>query len=127
MADVVTDFGRQHIAGLLGKTIASPTNYFGNVGTAAGTAATGDTTLFTEVGSARITTATSVVTTGAPASNTARNTFTYTATGTLSVTNAGVAGTVTNAAATVIQKSDFTSIPLQNTDSIAFTFDDRIL
>lgn len=127
MADVITDTGRQHIAGLLAKTITSPANYFGNVGSLVATALVTDTTLGTEVATARITTVTSIQTTGSPTNNTARNTFTYTATANQNVTNAGIATTVTSGAATVIQKSDFTLIPLQNTDSIAFTFDDRIL
>lgn len=125
MADVITDLGRQHIAGLLAKTIASPAGYFGNVGTGAGTAAIGQTGLFTEVGTARIATTLSVQTTGSPASNTARNVFTYTATGATSVTNAGVFTASTGA--TLIQQSDHASIPLLATDSIAYTFDDRVV
>lgn len=127
MADVYTDFGRQHIAGLLGKTIVSPGTYNGNVGTGAGTAGTGDTTLFVEVVSARVPSVESVVTVGSPANNTAQNVFTYTATSTLTVTNAGIGISATSGTADIIQKSDFTGIPLLATDSVEATFRCRIL
>lgn len=127
MADVITDFGRQHIAGLLGKTIASPATYRGNVGIGAGTSAVTDTTLFNEVASARVDSVESVVTVGSPANNTAQNVFTYTATAGTNVTNAGIGTSATSGTADIIQKSDFTTIPLQNTDSIEFTFRCRIV
>ncbi len=121
MADVITNIGRADSAGLASNTVTPPANYFGNVGTGAGTAAVADTTLFTEVGSARITCTTTRVTTTV-ANDTAQYAFTYTASGSISITNAGIAPTNVNGAANIIQKSDHATVPLLNLDSIAYTF-----
>lgn len=122
MADVVTKAGKAQAAGYLSNTVAQVTTYYGNVGTGAGTASVDDTTLFTEVGSARIAiTPTRVTTTNA--NDTARYQFTYVATGTVNVTNAGYF--TASAAGVLMQKSDHATIPLLATDSIAYTFDDK--
>lgn len=121
MADVVTNTGRAHIAGLLSNTVAEPANYFGNPGTAAGTAAVADTTLFTEVGTTRVTATTTRVTTTIT-NDTSQNVFTYTATGTVTVTNAGIGTNSTSGAANIIQKSDHAGIPLLSGDSVQYTF-----
>lgn len=119
MADIVSTVGRAQAAGYLSNVVAPPANYFGNVGTGAGTAAIGDTTLFTEAGSARITATLSRITTTL-LDDTARYQFTYTATGGINVTNAGyfTAATV----GVLMQKSDHATIPLLATDSIAYSF-----
>lgn len=127
MADVITDFGRQHAAGLLSNTVSPPANYFGNVGTGAGTATVGDTTLFSEVGTTRITCTTTRVTIGTPANNTVQHVFTYTATGAVAVTNAGVGTTNVSGAANIIQKSDHGTVSLLVNDTIQYTFQNRQL
>lgn len=119
MADVVANAGRAHIAGLLSKTVTSPANYFGNVGTGAGTAAVADTTLFTEVGTARITTTQTRVTTTVT-NDTSQNVFTFTSGSTQTITNAGVFDALT--VGNLVQKSDHAGVPLLNLDSITYTF-----
>lgn len=119
MADVVTNVGRAQAAGYLSNTVTQVTTYFGNVGTGAGTAAVGDTTLFTETGSARISITPTRVTT-AFTNDTAQYVFTYTATGSISVTNAGYFTASTGGV--LMQKSDHATIPLLSGDSIQYTF-----
>lgn len=119
MADVITNGGRAQAAGYLSNTVTQIVTYYGNVGTGAGTAAVADTTLFTEVGSARIAITPTRVTTTV-ANDTAQYLFTYTATGSVAVTNAGYFTATT--AGVLMQKSDFSSIPLLSGDSIQFTF-----
>ena len=48
MADVLTNTGRAHIAGLLALAVSAPASYYIGWGTGAGTAAVADTALFTE-------------------------------------------------------------------------------
>lgn len=119
MADIFSNVGRGYVGGILSGVVTQVTSFFGNVGTGAGTSAVTDTTLFTEVGTARIgTTNTNPTTT--LTGDTAQYVFTYTATGAITVTNAGVF--TASSGGTLLNKSDFTGIPLQNTDSIQFTF-----
>lgn len=122
MADVITNVGRAQAAGYLSNTVTQITTYFGNVGTGAGTAAVGDTTLFAETGTARISITPTRVT-RAFTNDTAQYVFTYTATTNISVTNAGYFTASTGGV--LMQKSDFATIPLQNTDSIEFTFQNQ--
>lgn len=122
MADVITTVGRAQAAGYLSNTVTQIVTYYGNVGTGAGTAAVGDTTLFTETGTARIAiTPTRVTVTNT--NDTAQYQFTYTATGSINVTNAGYFTAST--AATLMQKSDHATIPLLANDSIAYTFQNK--
>lgn len=122
MADVITDVGRAQAAGYLSNTVTQVTTYYGNVGTGAGTAAVGDTTLFTEVGSARLSITPTRVTTTVT-NDTAQYQFTYSATGSVSVTNAGYFTASTGG--TLMQKSDHASIPLLSGDSIIYTFKNK--
>lgn len=119
MADVITNSGRAQAAGYLSNTVTQLSLYYGNVGMGAGTAAVADTTLFTEVGSARIS-ITPTRTTTSVANDTAQYVFTYTATGSVSVTNAGYFTATT--AGLLMQKSDHATIPLLSGDSIQYTF-----
>lgn len=118
MADVVTNAGRAHIAGLLSNTVAPPADYFIAWGTGAGTAAVADTTLFTEV-DARVSSVESRVTTTIT-NDTAQFVATLTAAAARSITNAGV--WTASTAGTLIQKSDHASVPLLANDSIQYTF-----
>lgn len=119
MADVITTTGRAQAAGYLSAVVALVSTYYGNVGTGAGTAAVGDTTLFSEVASARIPITPTRVTT-AQNNDTAQYVFTYTATDGVNVTNAGVF--TASAAGVLMQKSDHATIPLLAGDSIQYTF-----
>lgn len=122
MADVVTNVGRAQAAGYLSNTVTQITTYHGNVGTGAGTAAVGDTSLFAETGTARIPITPTRVT-RAFTNDTAQYVFTYTATGNISVTNAGYFTAPTGGV--LMQKSDHATIPLQATDSIEYTFQNQ--
>ena len=119
MADVITNAGRAQAAGYLSNTVTQVTTYYGNVGTAAGTAAVGDTTLFTETGTARIAITPTRVTTSF-SNDTAQYVFTYTAAGSINVTNAGYFTATTGGV--LMQKSDHATIPLLAGDSIQYTF-----
>lgn len=121
MADVITTVGRAQAAGYLAGSgvVAQINTYYGNVGTGAGTAAIADTTLFTEVGTARIAiTPTRVTTT--QTNDTAQYVFTFTAASGVSVTNAGYF--TASSGGVLMQKSDHATIPLLTGDSIAYTF-----
>lgn len=124
MADVITNFGRAQAAGYLSNTVAQIATYYGNVGTGAGTAGVTDTTLFTEVGSARIAITPTRITLTV-ANDTAQYLFTYTATGSISVTNAGYFPASTGSSP--MQKSDHASIPMLLNDSIQYTFQNKQL
>lgn len=97
-------------------------------GTAAGTTAATDTTLFTErdvdlsATSGTRTTGTSSQQTTSTTDDTYRVTGTRTATGAGTVTNAGLFDNATIASGQMYMKGDFTGIGLANGDSIAFTF-----
>lgn len=119
MADVITNVGRAQAGGYLSNTVTQIVTYSGNVGTGAGTAAVGDSTLFTETGSARVSITPTRVTT-AFANDTAQYVFTYTATGGINVTNAGYFTASTGGV--LMQKSDHATIPLLAADSIQYTF-----
>jgi hypothetical protein len=119
VADVITTAGRAQAAGYLSNTVTQVTTYHGNVGTGAGTAAVGDTSLFSETGSARLAITPTRVTTS-QANDTAQYVFTYTATGGINVTNAGYF--TASSGGVLMQKSDHATIPLLATDSIQYTF-----
>lgn len=123
MANVYTNLGRGFAAGVLSGIVSQITTFYGNVGTGAGTAAVADTALFTEVGSSRIS-CTSTNPTTTLTGDTARNVFTYTASGSVTVTNAGVFTASTSG--TLLQKSDFTGVALSAADSIQLTFECQV-
>lgn len=115
MADIFTDVGEGLVADYVDGTASAPTNWYVGQGTGAGTAAKGDTTLFTEASEARV-----AATESQPAANQNRFVATITADGTKTITNAGVfdASTVGN----MLLKSDFTGIPVNLNDTIEYTF-----
>jgi len=119
MADVFTNVGRGYVGGVLSGLTAQVTTFFGNVGTTVATALVGDTTLSGEVGTARISTTRTNPTTTITG-DTAQQVFTYTATGGITITNAGYF--TASSGGTLIQKSDHTGIPLVANDSIQYTF-----
>ncbi len=124
MADIVTTVGRAQAAGYLSGTVASLTTYHGNVGTGAGTAAVGDTTLFTETGTARISITPTRVTVTLT-NDTAQYVFTFTAAGGVNVTNAGYF--TASSGGVLMQKSDHATIPLLANDSIQYTFQNKMV
>lgn len=114
MADVYTDVGEQLTADLIDGTIVAPT-WRAAWGTGAGTAAKGDTTLFTEASEARVNTSNSQ-----PISNQNQFTATITADAPKTITNAGIFDAAS--AGNMLLKSDFAGIGLALGDKIAFTF-----
>ena len=116
MADIYTQAGEEFTADLFDGTTTAPANHYIGWGTGAGTAAKGDTTLFTEASEARV-----VATRSQPAADQNRFVGTITADGTKTITNAGVL--TASSGGTLLLKSDFTGVALNASDSIQFTFD----
>ena len=116
MATVLTNGGEDLVADFFDGTAGAPTNWFIAWGTGAGTAAKGDTTLFTEASEAR-----EIATESQPSSNINRLVATIVADAGKTITNAGVFTLVTGGVLAV--KGDFAGIVLSTSDSIEFTVD----
>lgn len=116
MATVLTQVGEEWIVDKLDETVQTTGDYIG-WGTGAGTAAKGDTTLFTEASEARV---------SATRSQALADKLRWVGT----LTCAGAGKTITNAgnltastSGTLIVHGDFTGIPLSVGDKIEFTID----
>lgn len=116
MADIFTDVGETLVADYVDGTASAPANWYVGWGTGAGTAAKGDTTLFTEATESRV-----ALTEAQPSANINRLTGTITADGTKTITNAGVFDASTGG--NMLLKSDFTGVAVNASDSIQFQFD----
>lgn len=114
MANIFTSAGEGMVVDILDSTIAVPTYRVG-WGTGAGTAAKGDTTLFTEAAEARVAT-----TQSQPTASQSRYVGTIVSASGQTITNAGILTAA--AAGTLYLHSDFAGIPLLAGDSITFTF-----
>lgn len=114
MADIYTDAGEDLTADILDGTTAVPT-WKVAWGTGAGTAAKGNTTLFTEAAEARVTTAQSQ-----PSSNVNQFVGTITSASGQTITNGGIFDAASSG--NMLLKSDFTGIVLATNDKIEFTF-----
>lgn len=123
LATVITNVGLAIITNRIIQAGTAP-KYIG-WGTGAGTAAVSDTTLFTEAlvsllpGTSDHTTGTESRTTTTQTNDTYTVTGTRTATGSATVTNAGLWDAPSDG--TLFLKGDFTGIGLVSGDSIAFT------
>jgi len=117
MATLLVNTGKAIVTNYLNGGAATQPKYVA-WGTGAGTTGATDTTLFTEV-TPRVSGTTSQVTT-----STTNDTFqvvgTQTAGTSETITNAGLFDASTSV--NLFVKGDFTGIPLNNGDSIAFTF-----
>ena len=119
MATVLTTVGKAYIVDKLDTTVATKLEYVA-WGTGAGTAAVGDTTLFTEATEAR-----TLGTLTQPAADTMRCVGTITCAGAgKTITNAG--SFTASTAGTLGVKGDFTGIVLAIGDQIQFTIDIQI-
>ena len=118
MATVLTTVGKQYIVYKMDTTVATRLEYVA-WGTGAGTAAVGDTTLFTEATEARVT-----GTLSQPAADTMRLVGTMTADGAKTITNAG--SFTASSGGTLGVKGDFTGIVVALNDQIQFTIDIQI-
>lgn len=117
MATVYTSVGETVVVDLVDGTSATHLdNTNGKIGwgTGAGTAAKGDTTLFTEASEARV-----AVTTSQPTADKHQWVGTITANGTKTITNAGLFDAASGG--NLIVHGDFTGIALNANDAIEFT------
>lgn len=114
MADIYTQAGEEIVVDIVDGTVAAPTWYIG-WGTGAGTAAKGDTTLFTEATETRI-----AATVTQPTADKNQFVATLTADAGKTITNAGVLSAITGG--TLLLHSDFTGVVLALGDKIEFTF-----
>ena len=117
MATVYTSVGETVVCDLIDGTSGTHLdNTNGKIGwgTGAGTAAKGDTTLFTEASEARV-----AVTTSQPTADKVQWVGTLTADAGKTITNAGLFNAASGA--TLIVKGDFTGIVLALGDKIEFT------
>lgn len=117
MATVFADVGKQWVVDKMDDSQSSTMNRVG-WGTGAGTANRTDTTLFTEAAETRATATLSQVTTSITG-DTYQAVGTITATGTKTITNAGLFDAAS--AGNMLVKGDFTGVPLLTGDSIEFT------
>lgn len=122
MATVLADVGRAIITGRLlgvGSGIGFTEPRYVAWGTGAGTAAVGDTTLFTEAAEARVSGSSSRVTTSVT-NDTYQVVGTITAAGNKTITNAGLFDASTSG--NLFMKGDFSGVALNTNDQIQFTF-----
>lgn len=117
LATVLTSVGKAWVIDKLDETVATTADYVG-WGTGAGTAAVGDTTLFTEASEARVS-ATRTQQTTTVTGDTIQWVATITADGSKTITNAGNFTALTSG--TLIVKGDFTGVAVVLNDSIEFT------
>jgi hypothetical protein len=117
MADIFPDAGEAHVVDILdpGSGVAKPTGWYIGWGTGAGTAAKGDTTLFTEAAESRAT-----ATNSQPTADTLRMVGTLTSASGATITNAGILSATTSGE--LLCKGDFTGVVLGAGDAIEFTF-----
>lgn len=114
MADIYTQDGEELVVDILDGTTAVPT-WTVAWGTGAGTAAKGDTTLFTEAAESRVNT-----TQGQPSVDINRFVGTITSASGQTITNAGIFDAASSG--NLLLKSDFTGVVLATNDKIEFTF-----
>lgn len=114
MASIYTDVGEDQTADFFDGTASAPANWKMGWGTGAGTAAKGDTTLFTESGESRVN-----LTEAQPSSNINSLTGTMTATASRTITNGAVFDAATGG--NMVIKGDFTGQVLASGDKIDFT------
>jgi len=115
MADIFTSVGEARVVDMIDGTLAAPANWYIGWGTGAGTAAKGDTTLFTEAAEARV-----VTSNNQPMVDKNQFKGTMTSASTQTITNAGLFDAAQNG--TLVLHSDFTGVALGTGDKIEFTF-----
>lgn len=117
MATLLVNTGKAIVTNYLNGGSATQPKYVG-WGTGAGTTTATDTTLFTETGS-RVTGTTTQQTTSTT-NDTYQVVGTQTASGSVTITNAGIFDASTSG--NLFAKGDFTGIALNSGDSVQFTF-----
>jgi len=114
-ATVLTSVGEAWIVDKLDESDQTLGHHLG-WGTGAGTAAKGDTTLFTEAAEARV-----EATSSQPAADKLRHVGTMTSASAQTITNAGIFTVITGGI--LVVKGDFTGVALAIGDKIEFTVD----
>ncbi len=114
MADIFTQAGEELLADIIDGTTAVPGTWYIGWGTGGGTAAKGDTVLFTEAAEAREAAAQSQ-----PLVDQNQFLATITSASGQTITNAGVLSATSGG--TLLVKGDFVGIVLANGDKIEFT------
>jgi hypothetical protein len=122
MATVLTQVGEEYIVDALDGAVTINADHVG-WGTGAGTAAKGDTDLFTAATEARVS-----ATRSQPVADKIRWVATIVADGAKTITNAGVfdaagSGSPPSGGGPMIVKGDFTGIVMATSDSIQFTIE----
>lgn len=117
MATLLVNTGKAIVTNYLAGGAATQPKYVG-WGTGAGTTALTDTTLFTEIGSRA--TGTTTQQTTSTTNDTYQVVGTLTASGSVTITNAGLFDASTSG--NLFVKGDFSGIALTSGDSIQFTF-----
>lgn len=115
MASVFTQVGEEVVVDYITGAASAPANYHGAWGSGAGTAAKGDTTLFTEESEARV----SITDETQPVADQVQWVFTMTADAGKTITNAGVFDASTGG--NLVVKGDFAGITLASGEKIEFT------
>ncbi len=115
MAAVYTTVGKALMVDILDGTTSVPTFYIA-WGTGSGTAAVGDTTLFTEASEARV-----VATVTQPATNTLMFTGSLTANANKTITNAGVFD-ASSGGTLILKSSGFSLMILVSGQTMTFRF-----
>lgn len=118
-ATVVTTVGKAFIVDKIDETITGNNPKYIAWGSGAGTAAIGDTTLFTEESEARV-----AGTESQPTADKYRTVGTLTAAAGKTITNAGTF--TASSGGTLVIKGDFTGVVLLTGDQITFTADLQI-
>lgn len=119
MATIVTTVGKAWMIDKLDETLSVNADFVA-WGTGAGTAAVGDTTLFTEASEARV-----QGTQSQPAADTKRVVATLTADAAKTITNVGLFTALSGG--TLVVKKDFTGVPLALGEKIEFTIDLQVI
>ena len=114
MASIFTQAGEEIVTDIMDETVAVPADWYIGWGTGAGTAAKGDTVLFTEASESRV-----IGTASQPAVDQNQWVATLTADGAKTITNGGLLSASTSG--TLLIHGDHTGIVLALGDKIEYT------
>lgn len=114
MASVFTQVGEEIVTDIMDETVTVPVDWFVGWGTGAGTAAKGDTVIFTESAETRLAGAASQ-----PSADQNQWVATLTSLGAQTITNAGLLSLVTGGV--LLVHGDHTGIVLATGDKIEYT------
>ncbi len=114
MADIFTQAGEEIVTDIMDETVAPPLDWFVGWGTGAGTAAKGDTVIFTEAAETRL-----ADTASQPSADQNQWVATLTSLSGQTITNAGLLSLVTGGV--LLIHGDHTGVVLATDDKIEYT------